>query len=91
MKNGILSRRFVLRGAVVAGCGLCLPVFFSGQANSEAAKKMTQANAQYQAKPKNERSCGNCANFIAASKTCKLVEGQVSPEGWCNLWAAKKA
>ncbi len=90
MKNGIPTRRFVLRGAVAVGCGLCLPVIFSGKANSQATKKMPQANVQYQTKPKDERNCGNCANFIAASKTCKLVEGQVSPEGWCNLWAAKK-
>jgi len=28
-------------------------------------------------------------NFIAESKTCKLVDGQISPEGWCSLWAKK--
>jgi len=28
-------------------------------------------------------------NFIAESNTCKLVEGQISPDGWCVLWAKK--
>ena len=31
--------------------------------------------------------CGNCLNFVAGSNTCKVVEGQVSPEGWCIFWA----
>jgi hypothetical protein len=26
-------------------------------------------------------------HFIADSNTCKLVEGTVSPEGWCVIWA----
>ena len=44
---------------------------------------------QYQAQPKGEQKCGSCLNFVAESNTCKLVAGQVSPEGWCSLWAKK--
>lgn len=53
------------------------------------AAKMTQANAQYQPRPKGDQKCGNCANLIAESNTCKLVDGQVSPEGWCVIWTKK--
>jgi hypothetical protein len=58
-------------------------------ATPAATKKVSQASVQYQAQPKDEQKCGSCVNFIAALNTCKLVDGQVSPEGWCSLWAKK--
>ncbi|MBW8329762.1 MAG: hypothetical protein K0M48_11610 [Thiobacillus sp.] len=51
--------------------------------------KMTQASVQYQTQPKGEQKCGGCLHFIAESNSCKLVEGQISPDGWCSLWAQK--
>lgn len=54
---------------------------------TEPSPKMSKEKAQYQAKPSGDRKCANCSNFIAESKTCKVVEGEVSPEGWCILWA----
>lgn len=51
--------------------------------------KVSQASVQYQIQPKGDQKCSLCINFIAESNTCKLVEGQVSPEGWCILWAKK--
>jgi len=112
MKEEILSRRAVLRGALVVGCGLLLPGLFSGCGSKEgtsstgstpanppatgtdsaapaAIKKVSQASVQYQPQPKGEQKCGVCQNFIAESNTCKLVEGQINPEGWCVLWMKK--
>lgn len=54
-----------------------------------APKKLTQASVQYQTQPKGEQKCATCVNFIAESNTCKLVDGQISPDGWCTLWAKK--
>jgi hypothetical protein len=54
-----------------------------------ATKKVSQASVQYQTQPKGEQKCGNCVNFIAESNTCKLVDGQISADGWCSLWAKK--
>jgi len=51
--------------------------------------KVSQASVQYQAQPKGEQKCGVCQHFIAGSNTCELVEGQISPEGWCKLWVKK--
>ena len=48
--------------------------------------KVSQASVQYQTQPKGEQQCGKCMHFIAESNTCKLVEGQISPSGWCTLW-----
>lgn len=49
--------------------------------------KVSQISVRYQPQPKGEQKCGNCMHFIAGSNTCKLVEGTVSPEGWCVIWA----
>lgn len=108
MKEEILSRRVVLRGALAVVCSLCLPFALSAcdskkGANSSSSapapsatsgaptgpRKASQASVQYQTQPKDEQKCGNCLNFIAESNTCKLVDGQISPTGWCSLWAKK--
>lgn len=65
------------------------PAPSAGSTAPADTKKVPQASVQYQAQPKGEQKCGNCMNFIAESNTCKLVDGQVSPEGWCSLWAKK--
>jgi hypothetical protein len=80
-----LKRRTVLRAALAAGCVLCLPEV--GRAQSGKASK---AQAKYQDKPKGAQNCAKCMNFIAADNTCKVVEGKVSPQDWCQLWAAKQ-
>ena len=51
--------------------------------------KVSQASVQYQPQPKDGKTCADCVHFIAESSTCKLVEGDISPAGWCALWAQK--
>ena len=65
------------------------PATSAGSAAPAATSKVSPASVQYQAQPKGEQKCGSCLNFVAESNTCKLVAGQVSPEGWCSLWAKK--
>lgn len=112
IKDEILSRRAVLRGALVVGCGLWMPITFSGcdankgsNANNPApanstststdstapasASKAPQASVQYQTQPKGEQKCNECMHFIAESNSCKLVEGEISPDGWCSLWTMR--
>jgi hypothetical protein len=59
----------------------------SAESVAPAAAKMPQASVQYQTEPKGDQQCSGCIHFIAESNTCKLVEGQISPNGWCTLWA----
>jgi hypothetical protein len=54
-----------------------------------APAKVSQASVQYQTQPKGDQKCADCLHFIAESNTCKLVEGNISPNGWCVLWARK--
>lgn len=65
------------------------PADSGGSSAPATTAKVPQASVQYQIKPKGDQKCSLCINFIAESNTCKLVEGQISPEGWCTLWAKK--
>jgi hypothetical protein len=61
----------------------------SAESAAPAAAKVSQVSVQYQTQPKGDQQCSGCIHFIAESNTCKLVEGQISPDGWCTLWAQK--
>ncbi|MHB1215127.1 MAG: high-potential iron-sulfur protein [Thiobacillus sp.] len=54
-----------------------------------APAKLSKASVQYQTEPKGDQSCANCLHFVAESNTCKLVEGDISPNGWCAIWTKK--
>ena len=52
------------------------------------AAKAPQKAVKYQDTPKGDQSCENCALFEAPS-SCKTVDGTVSPQGWCIVYAKK--
>jgi High potential iron-sulfur protein len=54
----------------------------------QAVAKMAQKAAGYQTSAKNGQSCANCALFKAPS-SCTLVDGTISPDGWCRFYAKK--
>jgi len=56
----------------------------------QGGTKLSKTQVQYQEQPKGDQKCSTCNNFIAASKTCKLVEGPINPNGWCTLWVLKQ-
>lgn len=51
--------------------------------------KVSKAQVQYQEQPKGDQKCSTCTHFVPESNTCKVVDGQISPNGWCTLWAKK--
>jgi High potential iron-sulfur protein len=53
-----------------------------------AQQKVSQADAKYQGQPKGQQHCDNCINFQSPN-ACKLVEGDVSTNGWCQLYSPK--
>ena len=79
MRRG-LTRRSIL----AAGLGL---VAVPARADAPAANpnKIPQTAAQYQPTPKGMFSCAVCTFFIKP-KSCKVVDGDVSPTGWCKLF-----
>ncbi len=65
------------------------PAASAEPAAPESSGKASQASVQYQAQPKGNRKCSGCIHFIAESDTCNVVDGQISPNGWCTLWFKK--
>ena len=76
-----VSRRTVLIAAAGA-----VPVLALMSGSAEA--KMTQAQVKYQATPKDGHQCDGC-NFFVAPNSCKMVDGDIAPAGWCALWVKK--
>jgi len=83
-----LSRRKLLHGAAVAAGGGAF--LAAGMAGSTAAaqSKVSQKLANYQNTPHGDDRCDNCTQWDPPS-SCKLVEGVISPAGWCSLYAPK--
>jgi high potential iron-sulfur protein len=75
------SRRHVLRAAVG---GVSTALLLGSRAR--ASDKMTKARAEYQDTPNGIYSCATCTLFEAPN-SCKVVEGEVSKEGWCKAFA----
>jgi len=57
---------------------------------AEAQSKTDKKTAKYQDKPNNGQSCSQC-NFFRPPKSCQLVDGDISPTGWCSFFAKKGA
>jgi hypothetical protein len=47
---------------------------------------MTRQQAEYQDKPNGIYSCSLCTLF-EKPHSCKVVEGEVSEDGWCKAFA----
>jgi hypothetical protein len=73
-------RRLLQAGvvAIVAGIG----------SRASAQQKIAPNLVQYQDKPKNGQQCDGCLQFEAPA-SCKIVEGKISPSGWCAAFSPK--
>ncbi|MGA8576456.1 MAG: high-potential iron-sulfur protein [Candidatus Cybelea sp.] len=85
-----MTRRTFVANAVVlpALAGLLLAE------TARADAKGSQAQFKYQKTPNNGHKCSQCALFVAGSSatadgSCKIVEGSISPNGWCTAWVKK--
>ncbi len=87
--SGSSRRVFIKTMGVVAAAATC------GRALSARAqeykpqeqKKLTQAAAHYQDRPKGNQACGTCPYF-GFPRSCAVVEGEISPSGWCPIWTS---
>jgi hypothetical protein len=80
-----ISRRVVVTGTALAlGAAVAAMVV----PPAEAQEKMSQADAKYQGTPKGAQRCDGCMLFEPPN-ACKVVEGEISPSGWCQLFVKK--
>ena len=79
------SRRSLLKGAALAAgttlAATLIPI-------REAQAKTPKDAVAYQEKPNNGQKCSEC-NFFQPPKTCSVVDGDISPDGWCKLFTKK--
>jgi hypothetical protein len=85
-----ISRRTLLKGAALV-TGVAVASTLTGRA---AAAKSSKAAVKYQDKPHGDQQCSKCTFFVpgksaSAEGTCKIVEGSISPQGWCTSYSAK--
>ena len=78
-----LSRRCLLRSA--AGAAGVVTILGTG-IDAAMAGKLPQASVKYQGSPKGDHNCANCKVFQPPD-ACKTVDGTISPDGWCSIWA----
>ena len=77
-----ISRRAAL---ITAGAAPLLAMIGN---RAEAGMKVPQSAVHYQPSPKDGKDCDDCANFVSPGG-CKLVDGDISPKGWCRLWVKR--
>jgi len=74
-----MRRRQFIAGAVAATSLLRIAL-------ARASEKMSRQQAEYQDMPKGIFSCATCSLFEPPGY-CKVVEGEVSRDGWCKAFA----
>ena len=82
-RGGILSRRVLLYRTLgtLTGAAACAAT----PKPASAAPKISQAAVAYQDHPDGDKRCGRCLQFVAP-ESCKLVDGPVSPQGFCRIF-----
>lgn len=91
MKNTSPGRRTLLKqGSALL---LAVPIYFL--AKPALAGKASKTAFHYQDHPHGEQSCSACVAFIppengsAADGSCRIVDGPISPGGWCMAFTRK--
>ncbi len=87
-----LSRRGLLRvAAVVLGASAAKGLAPRAAAEDEIKEedKIDKAEAKYQTHPNGQQRCEICLQFEPPG-TCKIVQGPITPKGWCQYFAARE-
>lgn len=80
------SRRSVLHGVCCAFATAISEGSLTRLARAQSGDKVTKARAEYRDTPNGIYSCATCTLFVAPN-ACKVVEGEISPDGWCKAYA----
>jgi hypothetical protein len=89
----IISRRECLNliRAVLLGSGIAA---MQARQSVLAKSKADKRDFYYQEKPKDGKSCASCKMFSLANGsvgTCAIVDGDVSPNGWCLAYSPRSS
>ena len=80
-----LSRRMIVTRGVAGAAGAAVLLGLV----TEASAKMAHKAVEYQDTPKGDQECSNCSLFQEPN-ACTLIDGEISPKGWCKFWVKKQ-
>jgi hypothetical protein len=87
MRNVASRKTFLQAAAGISALLVALPK----PAKADDGKVPPSA-VQYQDKPNGDKRCSKCASFVPGKPgedgTCKIVSGNVSPNGYCIAFSA---
>jgi anaerobic selenocysteine-containing dehydrogenase len=88
------SRRRFLKSMAIATGAAALPGLAFKEAFGASTSKTPKADVQYKNTPRNGQMCAHCMYFLPGrgkgpKGKCKLVQGAISPHGWCILYTQK--
>ena len=84
LQSMALSRRTIVTRSVAGAAGAAVLLGLA----TEVSAKMAQKAVEYQDTPKGDQQCSNCSLFQEPN-SCTLVDGEISPAGWCKFWVKK--
>ena len=86
-----ITRRHAIRmGATVTIGSAVFGKALAKEQRLAAGPMVTQESAGYQAQPKGDQRCSLCTHFSAPA-SCQIVQGTISPDGWCKLFRPKSS
>ena len=84
------TRRVILRTGLAALGGVAATATAARANQRTAQTKLAQKVVQYQETPKGDQKCSVCVNFEPPNG-CKIVEGNINPNGWCIAFGPKSS
>ena len=84
--NHTFSRRSVLKSTGALAGAACAGLV--SQKEAFAQGKASKAAMKYQDHPNGDKKCSGCLQFVPPD-SCKVVEGVISPNGYCIAWVKK--
>lgn len=88
-----ISRRALLKGAAAFASVTVIPVAIL-EKSARADGKLPKSAVEYQDTPNGNKQCSNCIQYLPPGSSgkahCKVVQGIVSPQGYCIAYSPAK-
>jgi hypothetical protein len=82
--EAIGRRRFLRLAALALGGAAAV-----GLGGTPAVAQQSKQAANYQNAPNGGQRCAGCTFFNSRNRTCQIVAGEISPNGWCRYYRSK--
>jgi hypothetical protein len=88
------SRRSLCRQGMALAAGAVAAGLLASNSALAQSQQAAQSAVKYQDHPHGQDECDHCTHFVpgktgSAEGTCQVVQGSISPKGWCLMFASK--